>query len=326
MSNPENWQLELPSETEETPSIGGRRALRSPRTAFPFFRLLSMMLMLAVIGITIYNVGYRNRAAIVAVDEPRAAQPAEKPEKEAAPATRPKNRKPVADENPEEFKRFRHESEAILDKATVIRSYELPAYYRVLDWVQSQSLADLKSRSFPEVPFQEFIHHPNKYRGKPVRVELLIRRVLSIELDPVDKDSKPRKIYELWGWPAESAGWLYVVVAPELPSGFPTGANVEVTATVYGYFFKLQGYQPGDAKPLARPLLAPLIMGRVSPVTVAAAPAPSSPMTIIALIVGGIIMIIMFISWIVAARRKPVPRMDPTLNWPDDTVDEVKRD
>ena len=40
---------------------------------------------------------------------------------------------------------------------------------------------------------------------------------------------------------------------------------------VYGYFFKLQGYQPADSKPNARPLVAPMIIGRVAPVAGAAA-------------------------------------------------------
>jgi hypothetical protein len=32
---------------------------------------------------------------------------------------------------------------------------------------------------------------------------------------------------------------------------------------VEGYFLKLQGYQPGNAKPNARPIRAPLLIGRI---------------------------------------------------------------
>jgi hypothetical protein len=167
------------------------------------------------------------------------------------------------DKDPQEFKLFCHDSEAILDKTTSIHSYEMPAYWRVMDWVQSQSLADFQARSLPEVPFQNFLQHPGKYRGRPVRVELNIQKVLSIDLDDTGNGSRPKKLYELWGLPTELDGYYYVVVTPELPRGFPVGKQVDVTTTVYGYFFKLQGYIPFEAKPDARPLLAPMLIGRL---------------------------------------------------------------
>lgn len=49
----------------------------------------------------------------------------------------------------------------------------------------------------------------------------------------------------------------------ELPEGVPVGTNVAVKVRVEGYFFKLQGYQPGNAKPNRAPLKAPMLIGRV---------------------------------------------------------------
>ena len=66
-------------------------------------------------------------------------------------------------------------------------------------------------------------------------------------------------LYEIWGWTGESQAWLYVVVTPELPAGFPTGNEVSARATCYGYFFKVQGYLEAGAAPRARPLPAPLL-------------------------------------------------------------------
>jgi hypothetical protein len=43
----------------------------------------------------------------------------------------------------------------------------------------------------------------------------------------------------------------------------PIGSSVEEQATFYGYFLKLQGYEPGGAKPNERPLAAPLLIGRM---------------------------------------------------------------
>ena len=80
------------------------------------------------------------------------------------------------------------------------------------------------------------------------------------------KRARREKFYELWGVPTELDGWWYVVVTPELPAGFPMGRNLSATVDAYGYFFKLQGYHQFDAKPDGRPLWAPMIIGRVTPV------------------------------------------------------------
>jgi hypothetical protein len=212
-----------------------------------------------------------------------------------------------------------------LDKTTSIHSYEMPAYWRVMDWVQSQSLADFQARSLPEVPFQNFIQHPGKYRGRPVHVELNIQKVLSIDLDDTGNGSRPKKLYELWGLPTELDGYYYVVVTPELPRGFPVGKQVDVTTAVYGYFFKLQGYIPFEAKPDARPLLAPMIIGRVAPVSVAAVPSPWNPMSSIVVLAGGGILVAVMIGWIIAGLRKPVPRVPKLFGLPD-TMDDNSGD
>ena len=313
--------------------------------SIPILRLVSLVVMLGVIGLTIWNLKGRGMSTVWGPAAQQDAQPAAK-----AAATPAKNRKPVADEDPKEFEEFRLDSGAILDKATVIRAFELPAYWRAMNWVQLQSLADLRGRSFPTVPFQDLIQHPSKYRGRPIRVELLIRRVVSFEPDRQGKDSRPKKLYELWGWPAASDGWLYVVVTPDLPPGFPIGKDIEVMTVAYGYFFKLQGYQPADAKPNARPLVAPLIIGRVAPVGAVAAVAGTDPtrqenylswlvhsagLAGVVLLVGGAILVIVIAGWIVMAWRKPGPRMKSSVAWPDtldvnaidpDAMDEVEND
>jgi hypothetical protein len=203
----------------------------------------------------------------------------------------------------------------------------MPAYWRVMDWVQSQSLADFQARSLPQPPFQNFLQQPDKYRGRPVRVALQIRKVQSIEFD--DQKGKPRKLYELWGVPTELDGWWYVVVTPDLPPGFPEGKAVEATTTVYGYFFKLQGYQQLDAKPNARPLVAPLILGRVAPARVVAAPTGiQNILGGIVVLIGSLILVVVIVGWIIAARRKPTvsrieDQIEESLTWPD-AADEVE--
>jgi hypothetical protein len=324
MSNPEDQRVEWRPSTEDAASTADRRRSRPASTSIPILRLASLLVMLGVIGLTIWNLNGRGMSTVWGPAKQQDVRPVEK-----AAATPAKNRKPVADEDPKEFEEFRLDSGAILDKATVIRAFELPAYWRMLNWVESQSLADLRGRSFPSVPFQDIIQHPSKHRGRPVRVELLIRRVVSFEPDGGGKDSRPKKLYELWGWPAASDGWLYVVVAPELPPGFPTGKDIEVTTTVYGYFFKLQGYQPADAKPNARPLVAPLIIGRVAPVAVAAADANAGRLmyglgwSVLVLAIGGAILLVVILGWIITARRRPTCKLAASMALPD-TMDEVE--
>jgi hypothetical protein len=310
--------------------MSDRRQLRSPPAAMPIFRVVSLLIMLAVIGLTVYNLhqramvdGPRGTEEVVAnapsTSEALSQQPAASP----STATPPKARKAAPDEDAEQWKQFRRRSEAILDKATSIRGYEMPAYWRVMDWVESQSLADFRARSLPQLPFQNFLQHPDKYRGRPVRVALEVRQVQSIEVD--DAKGKPRELYELWGVPTELDGWWYVVVTPELPPGFPMGKNLGATTTVYGYFFKLQGYHQLDAKPDARPLLAPMIIGRVAPVTVIAPAAPWNPLSGIVLAVGGMILVVVVAGWIFAARRKPVSRTAMSFDLPD-TIDGATMD
>ena len=35
------------------------------------------------------------------------------------------------------------------------------------------------------------------------------------------------------------------------------------------------------------------------------------------MLIGGVILAVAIVGWIIAARRKPIARMEPSLNWPD---------
>ena len=118
-----------------------------------------------------------------------------------------------------------------------------------------QSLAELKDRDPPEAVFQQLRQHPGKYRGKLLELELSVRRVVTYDVEK-ENPAGVKRLYELWGWPTAGRGWFYVVVTPDLPPGFPTDIDISQTVRVYGYFFKLQGYQPANAQPNAAPLAA----------------------------------------------------------------------
>ena len=61
----------------------------------------------------------------------------------------------------------------------------------------------------------------------------------------------------------ESRPWLYDLVVVEYPNGMSTGPSIRERAKFAGYFLKLQGYLPHDARPGQRPEKAPLLIGRL---------------------------------------------------------------
>jgi hypothetical protein len=224
------------------------------------------------------------------------------------------------DRNDEERSAFRWETQGMSDQSTLIQGVELPAYRRLFKWITSQSTEDLARRNPPDAVFQQLTQHSDKYRGDLLTLELTVRRV---EKDPVAAANPAgvEHVYQLWGWPTSGRGWLYVVVTPELPPGFPEGADVYQTVRVYGYFFKLQGYQPANAKPNARPLVAPLIVGKLvwQPNTPTANPAEQA-LSLVFLVGGGLIVLCAIGYWFVAARRKKkrLPPPSGEVDWPAD--------
>lgn len=162
-----------------------------------------------------------------------------------------------------EWAELRDELQAVEDRTTSNHMIEMPAYYRLLSWAESQDPSSLLAQAKQET-FHDLVHHPAKSRGELLTVNLRVRRALRYEL-PSDNPLHDRAVYELWGWPRDSRGWLYVVLTPELPPGVKLGDQIDVDVKAVGYFFKLQGYQPAQAKPDAAPLVAPLLIGRVIP-------------------------------------------------------------
>lgn len=212
---------------------------------------------------------------------------------------------PIDDRDPAEAAAFAHEIQTVADRETLVLGVELPAYYRLLKWLGSQSADELAAREPQPAVFQQLMQHPDKYRGKLVTTDLTVNRALSYEVTE-ENSAGVKKLYELWGWPTAGQGWLYVIVTPELPPGFPEGATFpSQTVRVTGYFFKLQGYQPANAKPYARPLIAPLVVGKISWHHYAPAANPAeTTLSWIILAGGGAIVLGAIGYWALAARHK----------------------
>lgn len=220
------------------------------------------------------------------------------------------------DRNPEEAAEFRRQAEAITDWGLAIQGIENPAYWRLLSWLGGQSLDELEKRDPPRAVFQQLRQHPNKYRGKLLSVELSVVRVNTYEVEQ-ENPAGIKRLYELWAWPTSGSGWFYVVVTPELPEGFPTEIEIRQTVRVYGYFFKLQGYQPANAKPNAPPLAAPMIVGRVEWIRLVTPTNPAEVALSYMLLAGGGVLLVGVIGyWVIAARRKKLSHAAAAAHWP----------
>jgi hypothetical protein len=283
-------------------------------------RLVSMLAMLAVIGLTIERTGPWRQKAAAPVPPPAVEQPAVRSTALATlePATEEDQAAAASDDrDADEMAAFRREIETVADGETLVLPVEMPAYWRLLKWVTAQSTAELAARNPRRVTFQELRQYPDKYRGQLVMLELKIVQAFGNDEMAANNPAGVTKLYELWGFPTTGRGWLYDVITPDLPAGFPEGAGIKETVRVYGYFFKLQGYQPQGAKPYARPQIAPLVIGRVESVPrVTTANPAEETLTYIVLAVGCAILACAILYWIVSARRKKSSRALAPADWP----------
>jgi len=166
------------------------------------------------------------------------------------------------DTDPGEAAAAREQFQAITDHTLAMGREEMPAYWRLFNWVEHQSFDELSERADRSAVLNQFIQTPNEQRGKPFQLKLNVRRILSY--DAPANSAGIEKVYEVWGWTTESKAWLYVVLTAHLPAEMPVGADVNESVNFVGYFLKDQGYQAAGAGPQDKPLAAPLLIGRVA--------------------------------------------------------------
>ena len=69
---------------------------------------------------------------------------------------------------------------------------------------------------------------------------------------------------------------MYDLIVLDYPKGMPLGYDIRENARFAGYFLKLQGYEPANARPGQRPEKAPLLIGRLEWTPPATPPAEQS--------------------------------------------------
>ena len=203
--------------------------------------------------------------------------------------------------------------ELVTDKSP-LKSREMDAYWRLMDWSRTQSFAELEKRAIKDIAFTQLWEQPEIYRGKPIRLRLHALRVLEY---PAPKDQPTfEKVYEAWGGTSESRTLLYSVVFPDLPSGLPVGPEIRAEIEFVGYFLKLLSYKGYDQKtgvPLMATRAAPLLVGRAK--FISSPPLPPPPKSdpwISPLAIGGAILLIGMSVWASRSKRnKSKVRMLP---------------
>lgn len=206
------------------------------------------------------------------------------------------------DLEPEVLADFHSRDELILDR-TALRPREMIAYWQLLGWARTQPFAEFEQRASREPALTQIWEEPQKYRGKPMRLRLHVRRVLEWE-----SEKNPLgvpKVYEAMGWSDESKSLPYTVVFTEKPPELPVGPSVEAEVVFVGYFLKIMTYSAFDDTRRGTPLM----MGRVRVVGLEpkAKAALASPMEMGALAVGGVLLSAVGLWLLVTNRGRKRP-------------------
>jgi hypothetical protein len=164
---------------------------------------------------------------------------------------------PVVPDNGVEF-------QAIRDKAPILPR-ETAAYAKLLERARETSADALAKQARRDIFFTHVWERPEKYRGVPVHLQGIAKKILTFEVAPTL--SPTERLYEVWFYTDENGSFPNLVILQDPPAGLAVGDELNLRVTVDGYFMKLMGYRAGDTF-----RAAPLFVGRMhwTPAPVAA--------------------------------------------------------
>ena len=139
---------------------------------------------------------------------------------------------------------------------------EMPAYWSLLARCSEASFENLSDAAHHLMTFNELYSHPSKHRGELCSLDVVVHRVSRHDATP-GNSANASNIYEIWGTTAQSQAWLYVFVTDKLPEGYDENNILKHKAHIVGYFLKVLAYQPGNAAANAKPLAAPVLVGKM---------------------------------------------------------------
>lgn len=160
----------------------------------------------------------------------------------------------------------------VIDNTPGIRFEEREAYLRILRLAeevplkrQEQFAAEIRSerrestpsyrrRKFADFPqFVDLFTHPEFYRGRPVTIQGVMRKLTKLDLGKNSLDLD--QAYEGWVYTPDCQGNPTVVVFTSRDERLPVSGDLQEEVRFTGYFFKMYGYDAFDT-----PRKAPLII------------------------------------------------------------------
>ncbi len=209
------------------------------------------------------------------------------------------------DLDPEAFAHFQEIAELITDKSK-LQPREMFAYWQLLGWSRTQPFAEFEQRARRDLAVTQIWEQPQKFRGKPMRLRLHVRKVLVH--DAPKNPLGANHVYEAWGWTDESKSLPYLVVFTEKPPELPVGNEVEVEVVFVGYFLKIMTYDTFEDKRRGTPLM----VGRVRVVApTKQARVAASNWEIAGLVLGGLLLIPVGLWFVSQSRRQKYKAVVP---------------
>lgn len=225
-----------------------------------------------------------------------------------APKKTPKPDEPLpaatgpTDEDSDQAEEARQEFQAVTDGTLQVQREEMEPYDRLIVWVKSQSFDRLYRRATKGLRYTKLYDEAEKRRGELVALNVDVRIA---EDAGENRDGVP--LVAAWAATDESRGRLYSLIVVDYPSAMPKGFDIRAKAKFAGYFLKLQGYEPGSAKPGQRPEKAPLLIGRLEwdPTPVVIPPTDNTHELVWGLVLGGVIGFVLLVRWVIFRWFRP---------------------
>lgn len=247
---------------------------RTPSSYFPrreLFRLMSMMMLLAVVGMTMYRARdpgmWKWLADDVREDDAKVEITSDKAEAKVG-SDQSDSDKDNGDRfvetlmtGPNDLQPFEQSQadyifQAISDKAP-LAAEEMPAYWKLMRWSMTENFDDLWNRAHKDRYFTHLAEAPQKHRGELIGMKVSLRRSLAHEAS--ENSAGAKQVYEAWGVTNESRTGLYCLVFYDKPPELPLSPSIHEEAQFVGYFLKLFAYE--DAMGTSR--WAPILIGRL---------------------------------------------------------------
>jgi hypothetical protein len=193
------------------------------------------------------------------------------------------------------------EFESVKDK-TSIGFRDMAAYDKLLTRARDATADSLAADARRDVFYQNLWQSPKEYRGVPVHILGVARKVLYYKSNL----SRTGWLYEAWIITPDLPLNPYVCVFEEAPKGFPVGQNTSERVVFNGYFLKLLAYEAAD-----RERGAALLIGRVgwNPRTAGKAKPGASGNSVYYLAGAVLVMFVISLTrWILMLRRSLRPR------------------